>query len=474
VGRRIAEEYRPTGYGSVISRTTPYQQDPTASFLERQAAITEAKADKERDRMASLLTDPVESYQKQRDRAYDRAVKEKQMLLAEEQAATAKLNRDLEQQYGARQREASISGSEAQSQYQRLLADRALAEEQFLSKVDEATGKTMRQRQLEAPITAAEKEVELAQERLSIDRENARIAAQTAAQQRELNAMQINQMKNAEATKALVGRYQYATSPEEKKAIIDGVIKSGNPSVAYDALSQIKDGEQRAEFTRLVMANSDPGYQLKFQTTAKATEEQREVSAALSELKSIKKQLEDAPAMSEDADQAGERAAVILERYGLFNDAKAMRESFQFNWSNIPAGQNPVVSRTQKLDSAIRNVAAEAANAVERKYPDVPSVKQWAENTRKTVWDDASKLNVGNIFGPKTQSDPFAMPSVPVTPAQYYGGGGQQTAMPQQSQSQPPPMQPQPGQQQMSQVPQADPFMQFLSRGRPVQQTGGK
>jgi hypothetical protein len=474
VGLRLSEEYRPTSYGSAISRVTPYQQDPTAMALRRQAELTDAKAERDYDRASSLITDPVEAYGKQRDREFDRAAKEKQIQLAEEQRAGASLNRGLEEQFGARQRQAQVTSLEGQSEYQRMLADRAKSEEAILSRTD-GTGKTLRERSLEAPITQAEKSIENDTKRLALDAENSRIAAQTAAQQRELGALQISQLKNAEATKALIGRVQYAKSPQEKQFILDAAIKSGNPTVAYDAVSQLKDGEQRAEMTKLIMAQSDPAYRAKFESSMSARNEQREVQAALAELQSLETQLRAAPAGSSEAEQVGIRASQIAAKYGLVNDARDLQSAWNFESANLGEFQNPIVTRTEKLAAVRRNVAAEAANAIERKYPDIDGIADWSKKVREQAWQNADRMNASNIFDPKVPSNTLPIPTAPVTPAQYFGG--QQAPVVQQTpiQQPPPQFQQQPMQRQSTQAPPVvDPFKQFLSKGRPVQQTGGK
>lgn len=423
MGLRVSEEYAPH-YRPIVSRTTPTQADPIARQLTEEARAIEARGERQAERLGEMISKPVEGFFQGRERAQAQRLREQQSKLAEEQMAQAQLQRQLDEQYGAKTREATLSNLEAQSEAQRVASEEAARRAKILQTIDEETGRTLEEDRLRAPIEQARAQQQMQERQLALSEQQAAINAETAKMQQEQARVALRQMQNAEETKALIGRWQYAETPEEKKAILDAAIQGRNPTVAYDAISQIKDAQQRAELQQFIKAQSDPGYRIAYETTEAARAEQRAANTALSEVDDLIAKLEKAPPFSDESEQAAGQLAQIARDYGLEKDAEALMDMWTVSPGNLLAGENPFQSRIGRAKAMRQRIHSTAANRIENRYSDVQGVSDWARRTREHGFSSAEKMMGGNLFmglGQPQQGSTLPAPIQPVTPQAYYG-----------------------------------------------------
>lgn len=460
-----AEElsYRPQ-YAPIISRANPRgQRDAIADMISEETRASEARGERNASRLQGMIEAPVESFMKgadraerQADAAQARGLRDKQALLSEEQLKQAQLNRQLEEQYGARTRESNLSSAESQSQVQRLLAEQTKREQDMLAKIDPETGRSFAELQITSPIEQARSAQKL-QER------QVKIAEDAAGQNAQLAKMQLANLKNADVTKELIGRYQFANTPEEKNAIIQNAIKAGNPVAAYDAISQIKSAETQADMYLQLKANSDTGYRENLETAKAARTEQRAANIALAEIDSKIEELKKGNFGSGDAAQAAETIAELADKYGLSRDAADMRKMFTVDLLNFGSDKNVFQSRTDKAQEIRRKLAATVANRIQQGYGDVEGVSNWAQRTREEAWTGAQKLNAGNLITtPQGGAANFPAPVGVPTPQTYYNPGQPQMQQPQPQGA---------GIQNMQSLPPS--IVEALRKGQPVTQSAG-
>lgn len=480
MGYRISEDYKPREYRAQYQTATPAYQPYSPGNRLGQIAAQTAEEGRERARgIREMVETPIKAFQTQRDRSLQRAQIQDQREMQALQRQKIAEDLELDREFGRREREAQLGAAEDDRVLSELQRKEAEERSAVLGQVDDE-GRTVRERQILAPLEQSQRQAQIAERQLDIQEQAAIGNAELRQKQLKQAQLGIDAIEQANRIEQLQVQIGAERDPARQAQLIEQL--KGNGADSYEvakAIKNIKDAQTRAQMSAYVMQSMNPLAQNRQERALKAQEEMELINRNVAEIDNRIRDLKEADPTTDEAQTAANALADIFESYGYASEANQLRRGFSVEpGALLSLNFKGVISSREEIAKKLRNkVMRRASKGLQSAYGGAggfTQVSNFATNLERQSYSGSSQIQEGNMFVPYQAPQ---VPSVSEMVPEYMVPG---TALPQApivpGQAGVQFMRGPDGQIQMAQPgqTQGNPILDALRRGQPRQQVGAQ